>query len=469
MSALHSLSLDATTLSRGYREGRFTPSDVIEEVYRRIAAGGDHHVWLHLAPREEALARAAAVSARPLGEQPLFGLPYGVKDNIDVAGWPTTAGCEALRYVPQRSAAVVERLDAAGAINLGKQNMDQFATGLVGVRTVTPPARNAVDAALVPGGSSSGSAVAVAAGFTTFSIGSDTGGSGRVPAAFNNIVGLKPTPGLVSTRGFLYCNRTFDVPPVFALTVRDAQAVFDVIAGHDPEDAGSVQRPAGEHRWGHHSPPGLFRFALPRPDQLDFFGDDTMRRRFDAVTDLLHGLGGTPVTVDLDPFLEAGRLVFDSPLVAERWLTYGSTLEQHPEAVHPAVAQAIGNATRYTASDTFQALYRLQELQAITHRVLAGVDALVLPTVGTLLKVAEVEADPALNTRMGRYTYFANPLRLPALSVPAGFRVDGRPFGLSLIGPPFTDARLGALAHALQVRIGGRLGATATSFEEIPA
>jgi allophanate hydrolase len=183
----------------------------------------------------------------------------------------------------------------------------------------------------------------------------------------------------------------------------------------------------------------------------------------------LHGLGGTAVTLDLEPFLEAGRLVFDSPLVAERWLTYGATIERHPEAVHPVVAQAIANANRYSAADTFQALYRLQELQARAHRLLAGTDALVLPTVGTLLTVAQVEADPALNTRMGRYTYFANPLRLPAISVPAGLRSDGLPFGLSLVGLPFTEARLGALARALQARIGGRLGATSTDLSEIHA
>ena len=468
MSELQTLSLDAATLSRGYREGRFTPVDVVEEVYRRIAARRNDRVWLHLAPRAEALRRAADLQATGPEGLALYGLPYGVKDNIDVAGWPTTAGCEALRYVPERSAAVVERLDAAGAINLGKQNMDQFATGLVGVRTVGAACHNAIDPRYVPGGSSSGSAVAVAAGLTTFSIGSDTGGSGRVPAAYNNIVGLKPTPGLVSSRGFLYCNRSFDVPPVFALTVDDAYAVLDTIVGADPEDSHSVVRPDGEHTWGRDTPPGLFRFAVPHREQLEFFGDTVARRHFDAVVDTLHGLGGTATEIDFEPFLEAGRLVFDSPFIAERWVTYGATLEARPETVHPVVAGAIAKARGYSAAETFAAQYRLKDLQAHTARLLSGVDCLAVPTVGTLYTVAEVEADPLrLNTRMGHYTYFANPLRLAAISVPAGLRSDGLPFGLSLIGPSFSEARLGAIARTVQARLAGRLGATATQFHEV--
>jgi allophanate hydrolase len=458
MKSLEKISLDAVSLARGYRDVAFKPSDVIEEVYRRIEARGDHAAWLYLVPKAEALARAAEIEAKGrTGLQPLYGLPYGVKDNIDVAGWPTTAGCSALQRVPERSAAVVEKLDAAGAINLGKQNMDQFATGLVGVRTTGPAARNAFDARYIPGGSSSGSAVAVAAGFTTFSIGSDTGGSGRVPAAYNNIVGLKPTPGRVSSRGFLYCNRTFDVPPVFALTVADAYTVLRVIEGHDAEDAYSTERRATEplqKRWS-------FRFALPRRDQLEFFGDDAARRHFGAVVDHLRALGGTAVEIDFAPFVEAGRLVFNSPLIAERWLTYGALIEQQPDSVHPVVAQAISNAQQYSAADAFATVYRLQELQGIAHRALANVDVLATPTVGTLYTTAQLAADPVqLNNRMGHYTYFANPLRLAAISVPAGLREDGLPFGLSLAGLPFSEALIGSIAAAVQQRLDTPMGAT---------
>jgi allophanate hydrolase len=458
MKLLERLSLDAATLSRGYRDVDFTPSDVVEEIYRRIDKRGDHAAWLHLIPKSEALARAAEVESRGrTALQPLYGLPYGVKDNIDVAGWPTTAGCRARKNVPERSAAVVEKLDAAGAINLGKQNMDQFATGLVGVRTTGEAARNAFDARYIPGGSSSGSAVAVAAGFTTFSIGSDTGGSGRVPAAYNNIVGLKPTPGRVSSRGFLYCNRTFDVPPVFALTVADAYAVLRVIEGHDSEDAYSVERRPTEplqKRWS-------FRFALPRRDQLEFFGDEASRRQFALAVDHLRALGGTAVEIDFAPFVEAGRLVFNSPLIAERWLTYGELIENHPDSVHPVVAQAISYAKQYSAADTFATVYRLQELQAQVHRALAAVDVLATPTVGTLYTTEQVAADPVqLNNRMGHYTYFANPLRLAAISVPAGLREDGLPFGLSLAGLPFSEALIGSIAAAVQQRLDTPLGAT---------
>lgn len=467
MNSLERLSLDAATLARGYRDLDFTPTDVVEEVYRRIEKRGDHAAWLHLIPKTEALARAAQVEARGrTALQALYGLPYGVKDNIDVAGWPTTAGCSALKRVPERSAAVVEKLDAAGAINLGKQNMDQFATGLVGVRTTGPASRNAFDARYIPGGSSSGSAVAVAAGFTSFSIGSDTGGSGRVPAAYNNIVGLKPTPGRVSSRGFLYCNRSFDVPPVFALTVADAYAVLRVIEGHDRDDAYSVERRATEplqKRWA-------FRFALPQRDQLEFFGDEAARRHFAFVVDQLRALGGTPVEIDFEPFVEAGRLVFNSPLIAERWLTYGELIERHGESVHPVVAQAISNARQYNAADTFATIYRLQELQAQVHRTLASVDLLATPTVGTLYTTEQVAADPVqLNNRMGHYTYFANPLRLAAISVPAGLREDGLPFGLSLAGLPFSEALIGSIAAAVQQRLDTPLGASDQLPSRIPS
>lgn len=466
------LSLDFKSLARAYAVRDLTPLQLVDELLHRLGARGDDKVWLHRATNDELRQQAIGLEARrERGEAlPLYGLPFGVKDNIDVAGWPTTAGCAAFAYTPARSAAIVEKLLAAGALLVGKQNMDQFATGLVGVRTTTGHCTNAIDARIVPGGSSSGSAVAVAAALTSFSIGSDTGGSGRVPGALNNVVGLKPTPGSASTRGFLYCNRSFDVPPVFALTVDDAYAVLQAIVGPDDEDPYTAEPlPTDPAAWRPSTLPGRWRFAVPAGEDLDFFGDEAQRRAWLRTLGVLSDLGGEREEIDFEPFLEAGRLVFGGPLIAERWLTYGSTVERHPDAVHPAVKQALIASQQYSATDTFAALYRLRTLQRQVSRRL-GDALLVTPTVGRIPSVTELDGDPMLaNSRMGHYTYFANPLRLAALSVPAGWRDDGLPFGLQIAGPSFSEARIGALAQAVQRRIAGRLGATAHRFEDIPA
>lgn len=454
------LSFDFNSLAAAYRSG-LAPSSLIREVYRRIRASRDPYIWTWLLPEQDALAQAhrielAAQSGCPL---PLFGLPFGVKDNIDVAGLPTGAACASFAYEAARTAHVVERLQEAGAILIGKQNMDQFATGLVGIRSPAGYCRNAFDPDYIPGGSSSGSAVAVASGHVSFSIGSDTGGSGRVPAALNNIVGLKPTPGRVSTHGFLYCNRSFDVAPVFALTTEDAYAVLRVIEGPDPRDPYSTGVEPGPVR--PEPLPRTFRFGVPAGHQLKFFGDDQARKHFHGALEHLAGLGGTAVDVDFTPFLQAGQLVFNSAFIAERWITYGEAANAEDPGVHPAVAQAIQSATGYSAADAFQAQYLLQAYQRQASAVFEQIDLMVTPTAGTIYRCAEVEADPvSLNANLGYYTYFANPLRLSAISVPAGLREDGLPFGVCLLGKPFAEERLRPIARALQAAAGGRLGAT---------
>ncbi|EON14092.1 allophanate hydrolase [Pandoraea sp. SD6-2] len=463
---LPSLSLDFASLRLAYSRDDVTPLQVVDEVYRRIAADDDPFIWLHVVPRETAYARARKlIERRAAGERlPLFGVPYGIKDNIDVAGVPTTAGCDAFAYVPEQSATVIERLDAAGALFIGKQNMDQFATGLVGTRNLTGHCRNAFSRAHIPGGSSSGSAVAVAKGHVAFSIGSDTGGSGRVPAACNNIVGLKPTPGLIGMAGFVYCNRTFDVAPVFALTVDDAYAVFDILVGHDLRDPFSsreaVLAPA-------QALPDRFRFGVVADNQLEFFGDRHAERQYARALDTLIAAGGEPVGVDFSPYLAAGDLVFNSALVAERGIAYGQCAAQHPEQIHPMVLDALCSASRYSAADVFDAIYRLREYRAAVDATFATLPLLVVPTCGTLPTCEAVAADPIVaNARMGRYTYFANPLRLCAISVPSGMRDDGLPFGLSLIGPALSDRRLASLANLLHARTSTRLGATANGLPQ---
>lgn len=464
---LSELSLDLNTLQRAYATQSLHPAQLVEELYRRAAHTAHDHVWLHRRPLADVLRDVERLQRRvAAGEDlPLFGIPFGVKDNIDVQGLPTSAGCTALHHVAVRTAAVVEKLQAAGALLIGKQNMDQFATGLVGIRTTAPYCRNAFDARYVPGGSSSGSGVAVASGQVSFSIGTDTGGSGRVPAALNNVIGLKPTPGLVSNHGIWCNNRTFDVAPVFALTVADAARVLDVIQGHDPRDSYSALAPQPAHAGF----PARFRFGVPPAADLEFFGDAAAQAQYTQALQTLESLGGTPVVIDFAPFLEAGRLVFGSALVAERWLTYRDVAQRAPDTVHPAVLQAIEAGASYSAAEAFENLYRLEELKHLAWAQLRTVNVLALPTAGTIYTCEAVEQQPALNSDMGYYTYFANPLRLSGLSVPAGLRGDGLPFGISLLGLPFQDRPLLQLAARFHHAVGGTLGATATTLHSVQA
>lgn len=463
------LSFDFASLAAAYRAG-LSPSAVIEETYRRLEQHTGEHVWTHVVARADALREAHRIEqlAAQGADLPLYGLPFGVKDNIDVEGLPTSAACASFTYTATRTAAVVDKLRTAGAILIGKQNMDQFATGLVGIRSPQGYCRNPFDRNYVPGGSSSGSAVAVSTGQASFSIGSDTGGSGRVPAAFNNIIGLKPTPGRVSSDGFLYCNRSFDVPPVFALTAADAYKVLRVIAGHDERDIYSVAAPLQTR--GSTRLPEQFRFAVPSQVDLEFFGDAQAEAQFAAAVTKLREMGGTPIEIDFAPFLEAGRMVFSSALVAERWLTYGEIAERGGADVHPAVRQAILNAKQYDATDAFRTLYRLEELKRLAYLEIQKADVLLVPTCGTIYRCDEVEADPVrLNANLGYYTYFANPLRLCAVSVPAGLRPDGLPFGVCFLGMPFADQDLYAYASRMQAAFGGNLGATSHPVVAAPS
>ena len=405
------------------------PTEIVEEVYRRIESRGLRPVWIELVPREAALARARELESINPG-LPLYGLPFAVKDNIDVAGMPTTAGCPAYAYTPTKSAAVVEQLLAAGAILIGKTNLDQFATGLVGVRSPYGACSSVFDERHISGGSSSGSAVAVAAGLVTFSLGTDTAGSGRVPAAFNNIVGWKPTRDVISTQGVVPACRTLDCVSVFTQTCSDALSIRQVF--NSP-----ASRPFSHP----------LRFGVPRPNQLEFFGDDAAAQLYrDAITRLT-ALGGTPIEIDLTPFRAAAELLYSGPWVAERLAAIRDFFNAHSEEMDPTVRNIIGGASRYSAVDVFEGLYRLADLQSRTEAEWERMDVLLLPTTGATYTIAEVQADPIkLNTNLGYYTNFVNLLDLAAVAVPAGFRPNGLPFGVSLIGPAGTDEALLALA-----------------------
>ncbi len=450
-------SLDLARLRAAYLAGTLRPRDVIATVLERIERRGDDKVWIDRVPSGELEARAAELDKRAPTDLPLYGIPFAIKDNIDLAARPTTAACPDFTYTPAASAPVVQRLIDAGAIALGKTNLDQFATGLVGTRSPYGACANAFDARYISGGSSSGSAIAVAAGLASFSLGTDTAGSGRVPAAFNNLVGLKPTLGLLSTRGVVPACRSLDCVSIFGLTVRDTQAVLEVAQGFDRDDPYSRAAPANTASgFG-----ARFRFGVPRKSELEFFGDRDAEKLFATALEKLEALGGERVELDFGPFLETARLLYEGPWVAERWLVIRDLLERKPEAVHPVTRRVIEKAGSFSAADAFAAAYRLQTLRRHAEAAWAKVELIVTPSAPTIYTLAEVEADPVtLNSRLGTYTNFVNLLDLSGLAVPAGFRGDGLPFGVTLLAPAFQDRALGALGERLQYAYGLPLGAT---------
>jgi allophanate hydrolase len=441
---------------QAYRVGTVTPEDIVARSFARIRAHNDPAIFITL--REEADVRAeAGVLAREGNKDlPLFGIPVAVKDNIDVKGLPTTAACPAFLYKPQRDATSVARLRAAGALIIGKTNLDQFATGLVGVRTPYGIARNLFDEKLIPGGSSSGSAIAVAAGFVPLSLGTDTAGSGRVPAAYSNIVGLKPSRGLVSNAGVVPACRTLDCVSIFSLTVDDAMTALKVVAGPDTADPYSRPFPLRDAA----SMPEGVRLGVPIPGQLLFFGDKLSAASYDAALTKLASLGAKIVEIDIEPFHAAARLLYEGPWVAERYLTAKALIASAPEAIHPVTRQILLAGAHGTAADAFAAFYQLEELRRASDYTFRAIDALVLPTAPTIYTVEEVLADPIqLNSRLGTYTNFVNLLDLCGLAVPAAMRPDGIPFGVTLLAPKGEDAVLAAIGQRFHQATGLSLGA----------
>jgi allophanate hydrolase len=463
-------SLALADLAAAYRSRQTTPLEVVMGVLARADAAADRNIWIARVPRERLLAQARALSAQEPRALPLYGIPFAIKDNIDLAGLPTTAACPAFAYTPERSAPIVERLIEAGAIALGKTNLDQFATGLLGTRSPYGVCRNAFDPAFISGGSSSGSALAVALGQASFSLGTDTAGSGRVPAAFNNLVGYKPTVGRVSARGVVPACRTLDVVSTFAVNAQDAARVASIIEGFDAAEPYSRRIPV-PHGLQAGAGGGAFDFGVPCPSQLEFFGNAGYARLFASAVGRLESLGGRRVEIDLEPFTEAARLLYEGPWVAERLLVIESLLRQDPDAILPVTRAIIAGAASSTAADAFRAQYRLQALRRATEPVWQQIGVLVTPTAGTIYRLAEIEAEPVRrNSDLGHYTNFANLLDLAAVSVPAGFDERGLPFGVMLSGPAWSDARLLALAARLQYAAPTGQGATGLPLpDEAPA
>jgi allophanate hydrolase len=449
-------SLSIVPLLAAYRARQCSPVEVLSAVLERIDAAPERHVWIERLSRERVLDYARQCMTRST-DLPLYGVPFAIKDNIDLAGVPTTAACPDFKYVPTQSAHVVQLLLDAGAIPVGKTNLDQFATGLVGTRSPYGACLNSFDANYIAGGSSSGSAVAVATGLVSFALGTDTAGSGRVPAAFNNLLGVKPSCGLLSTRGVVPACRSLDCVSIFALTAADAGAVLQAAQGFDTADPYSRVVPsiASRGAWQ-----GL-RVAVPREEQLEFFGDAAYRELFAATCRSVAELGAELQVVDCSPLFDAARLLYEGPWLAERYAAAGEFIIAHPTAALPVTAQIILAGNQASAVDCFRAQYRLKALQRTAQAVWREAALLLLPTTGTHYTLAAVQEQPVrLNANLGRYTNFVNLLDLAALAVPAGFTATGLPFGVTLIAPSGSDRTLLQLGGQLQAARVDTLGAT---------
>ncbi|HEY4073019.1 MAG TPA: allophanate hydrolase [Herbaspirillum sp.] len=461
-----SVNLSLSVLRRQYLARTLTPRALIEQLLPLLEAPDSHNIWICRLDRAALLSYADRLAGQDPAELSLYGIPFAIKDNIDLAGVPTTAGCPAYAYMPARHAAVVQRLIDAGAIPLGKTNLDQFATGLVGTRSPYGAARNALDPAYISGGSSSGSAVSVALGLASFSLGTDTAGSGRVPAMLNNLVGLKPTLGMLSNRGLVPACKTLDCISIFALTAADAADVLAVAAAYDEADAYSRAAPAAFAAREAEAGASNFRFGVPAARDLAYFGNAFGPACFAAACEALRKLGGTPVEIDFAPFLQTARLLYEGPWVAERYAAIADFIEAQPDALFPVTRQIIGPARGIDAVAAFQAQYRLQTLRREAAKTWRQCDLMITPTAGATYTVEQVENDPIrLNSNLGYYTNFMNLLNLSAVAVPAGFQQDGLPFGVTLFAQEFSEPRLLALAARLHRLTSQTVGATGIALD----
>lgn len=439
--------LHTIDIARAVLAGETSAATVARAALARVDAYAavQKAVWIARVSADAVLAAAAAVDARlARGEVlPLAGVPFAIKDNIDVAGMATTAGCPQFAYVADETAPVVQRLLDAGAVLIGKTNLDQFATGLVGVRSPYGACGAVYNRAYVSGGSSSGSAVAVAAGLVAFALGTDTAGSGRVPAAFNHLVGLKPTKGRWSTRGLVPACRSLDCITVFTSTAADAAKIDDIVAGFDTKDPNSRRQPdhAGE------MPGAKFRVGIPAESQLEWFSDTQSAALYKAAVARVVAMGGQAVEIDITPLLNAARLLYEGPWVAERLAAVEDFLAQNPDVFDPTVRTIIEGGRKFSAVDVYRAEYKLRTYQRDAERLWGAVDVLLLPTTPTTYRIDDVLAEPlALNSNLGTYTNFVNLLDMSAVAVPAGFRDNATAFGVTFMGPAWADHLLLKLA-----------------------
>ncbi len=454
MSEVTDLVFTISELHAAYAGG-LGPRDVVAEVFRRHVAANDPGIFISIADETALAAEADRLGAFDLA-RPLWGVPVAVKDNIDVAGMATTAACPAFAYVAEEDAEAVSRLRAAGALIVGKTNLDQFATGLVGVRTPYPVPVNPIAADLVPGGSSSGSAVAVARGIVAAALGTDTAGSGRVPAALNNIVGLKPSGGLVSTRGAVPACQSLDCVSVFAMTVGDAWTVLAAMAGHDPGDPYSRDLPTPRLQ----TPPPTFRVGVPRMRDRSLGRQEDVHA-FQLAMATLADTGAELTSIDFTDFFAVASLLYSGPWLAERYAAVGAFIDTNPDAILPVTREIISRGAEITGAETFDGLHRLKELAAKIEPIWSEVDVLCVPSIPRPCTLGDIAADPiGRNAELGTYTNFVNLLGLSALAVPAQWRGSNRPAGVTLIGRDGADGLLAAIGDRVHAAAARTLGAT---------
>ncbi|WP_158971938.1 allophanate hydrolase [Paraglaciecola sp. L3A3] len=456
------LNLTIRALQQSYKNGDFNPSTLITELLAE--AKNYPESWIHILSAAEVAPYVKALENKTPEECPLWGVPFAIKDNIDLAGIPTTAACPEFSYVAEKSAYVVQQLIEAGAIPLGKTNLDQFATGLVGTRSPYGAAPNSFDPDYISGGSSSGSSIATAVGLVSFALGTDTAGSGRVPACFNNLVGLKPSKGLLSTTGVVPACRSLDCVSIFSLTAEDAQTVFSVAANFDSTDG--FARPNPISNQGAVNYPAKFTFAVPLPRQLAFFGSDDYQQGYLDAIKQLEAIGGSKVEVDFAPLLDAAKLLYEGPWVAERYVATQDIITNKPEAMMDVTRTIISAGEKPKATDTFNALYKLQDLKQLADKLMAGVDVFMSPTAGRHFTLAEIAEEPILrNSQLGYYTNFMNLLDFAAIAVPMSFTQADMPFGVTLFSPAMTDQKLLTLASRLRQHNQLPLGATQLPYQ----
>lgn len=429
---------------------------VVTESLDRLLKIDDEGIYLHISSEAQLAEAITALGPFDLEKKPLWGIPFAVKDNIDVVDMPTTAACEEFRYIAQQDAYVVSLLKQAGAIVIGKTNLDQFATGLVGLRTPYPAPKNAIDEKLVPGGSSSGSAVAVAHGQVCFSLGTDTAGSGRIPAALNNIIGLKPTLGSISSRGVVPACRSLDTVSIFALTVEDATQVYACCRKHDQKD------PFSKLYSGYvkHNMPVTFTMAVPDSNSL-IIDEPAQEKSYQQALNYWKKKGAVILEIDFQPFYEVAKLLYEGPWVAERLAALETFIGEHSNALYPVTRNIIESARNFSASDAFNGSYRLRELRQKTAAILKNIDVMCVPSMPGLVYKHDIEADPiGPNSRLGTYTNFVNLLDLCAIAVPGKVRDDGFPSNITLIAQNNCDALIHTLAANYHTHQASTLGAT---------
>jgi allophanate hydrolase len=451
---------DIASLRRAYDAAETRPTEVAEAVLARIAADRTEGIWIHRRDADDLLTEARALEAAPQRRRgALYGVPFAVKDSIDVAGVPTTAACPQYAYVARASSPVVDRLRAEGALYVGKTNLDQLATGLVGVRSPYGVPPNAFDARYVTGGSSSGSAAALARGHVSFAVATDTAGSGRIPATFNNLVGLKPSRGLLSLRGLVPACPSVDCISILAFTCEDAREVARVATAFDPDDPLSSRRANG-FSWDDSAPhPDVRRLAIPREQDLVFVDDD-QREPFDRACAELRAMGADLVPVDMTPFFEAGAMLYDGPWLAERLATFEDLVRTRPDVLLPVIRTILTGGERFGATEAFRAMHHLAALKRAIEPLWSRVTALVVPGAPSFPRIEDVLADPVQsNARLGRYTTFGNLLDLAAVAAPCGFRSDGLPAGAAFLGPWGRDSTLLSVAGQLHARTSATIGA----------